>query len=436
MYSDRHIHWLRRYNRKLDSALRRKLMARFRPRRYVPCFLHRMVSRLINDLAKEKIIIEMNSAVSRNDLESWAEICRQKRYGKVNRQFKTFHGFAMQASGRGIQQMVQDDRVKKVYLDREVRALLDVASPSTRAEQVWAENVTGKGVTVAVLDTGIHPHEDIKQRIVAFKDFINQSQEPYDDNGHGTHVAGDIAANGLSSAGQYRGPAPEAQLVGVKVLNKTGGGSLSTLIEGVEWCIEHKQKYGIQVLNLSLGAQAISSWEDDPLCRIAEQAWAEGLVVCAAAGNEGPDSGTIGSPGMAPSVITVGAMDDQNTTDRSDDEIAAFSSRGPTTDGLEKPDVVAPGADIVSLRAPGAFLNKQLGGDGAYVSMSGTSMSTPVCAGVVALMLEAAPHLTPDEVKNILQQTAEDRGEAPNVQGRGYIDAQKAVDGALNTGQK
>jgi serine protease AprX len=377
-------------------------------------------------MIRQNVIVEMDDASTQEECQDVLNLC--KKTGKVTQHFSSIHCTATRITCKGLHEVIRHPKVKKVYFDREVKSLLDVASATVRANQVWSEGTTGKGITVAVIDTGIHPHTDLNGRIIAFKDFVSNRQNTYDDNGHGTHVAGDVASNGASSQGRYRGPAPGASLVGVKVLNKKGSGSLSNVIAGIDWCIQNKERYDIRVINLSLGSQATNPCQEDPICRIVERAWSEGIVVCAAAGNDGPERGTISSPGIAPSIITVGAMDDKDTVDRSDDTIASFSSRGPTIEGLVKPDVVAPGVDIVSLRSPNSFLAKQIGGSGPYISMSGTSMATPICAGIVALLLQQNPELTPNDVKRILTRTAEDRELAPNVQGKGYVDAKRAFD--------
>ncbi len=280
--------------------------------------------------------------------------------------------------------------------------MLDVAAPVVHSQVLWERSLTGKGIVVAVLDTGIYEHPDLTGRILAFKDLVKQRTTPYDDNGHGTHCAGDVGADGSQSGSLYRGPAYEAGLVGVKVLNKTGSGSLSTVIEGIQWCIENKESLGIRVISMSLGSTATESCASDPVCQAVEAAWSSGIVVCAAAGNEGPEAGNISSPGISPQAITVGALDDRNTVDGSDDQAAFFSSRGPTIDGLTKPDVLAPGVSIISLRSPGSKIDKQNKAarvDKWYFSLSGTSMATPVCAGVVAQILQSDPSLTPDQVK-------------------------------------
>jgi serine protease AprX len=259
----------------------------------------------------------------------------------------------------------------------------------------------------------------------------------YDDNGHGTHVAGCIASDGPV----YRGVAPGANIIGVKVLNKLGSGVLSTVIEGVQWCIDNKDKLAIKVINMSLGSAARENYKEDPVCHAVEKAWKSGIVVCVAAGNEGPDPRTISSPGIHPDIITVGAADDKNSENFSDYEVAEFSSRGPTIDGLSKPDVVCPGTDIISLRSPGSLIDKQnksarVGSE--YIALSGTSMATPICAGIAALVLESDAALSPDDVKTILKQTARPLPGAAdeNIQGKGMAIARSAVNKALSMFQK
>ena len=206
---------------------------------------------------------------------------------------------------------------------------------------------------MAVIDTGIYPHPDLvypENRIVAWNDLVNGKDSPYDDNGHGTHVAGIIAGNGASSRGKYAGMAPEAKLIGVKALDQDGSGNTSDIISGIEWCIENQKTYNIKAINLSIGGTAQDSYSQDPLCRATSAAWRSGITVCVAAGNDGPDASTINTPAINPNVISVGNLDDQGTVDTSDDILSDSSSRGPTIDNLMKPDLLAPGTNIMSLR--------------------------------------------------------------------------------------
>jgi len=326
---------------------------------------------------------------------------------------------------------VKDHSIKKVWVDGTVKAILDVASSAVKTSEVWERNISGKGIGVAVVDTGIYPHPDLSGRIIGFKDFVGTKTAAYDDNGHGTHVAGDIASDGSKSNSLYKGSAPGANVIGVKVLNSLGSGSLSTVIKGIQWCIDNRDSYGIKVINMSLGSTASQAYVDDPVCQAVEKAWESGIVVCVAAGNEGPEPRTIASPGIDPVILTIGAIDDKNSLNFSHYEVASYSSRGPTIDNLIKPDVVCTGTNIISLRSPNSTIDKQsknsrVGND--YISLSGTSMATPVCAGIVALLLEANSSLTPVEVKKILMENTRP---IPNVidnfQGTGLVDADEAI---------
>ena len=319
---------------------------------------------------------------------------------------------AMRVTAAGLSRLEEDPDVVAVWPDLPVHTMLDVSVPHIRVPEVWAESGRGAGVRVAVVDTGIDPdHPDLAGRIAATKSFAGGSAD--DGNGHGTHVAGTIAGDGTASEGRYVGMAPEALIYAAKVLRDDGSGSMSDVMAGVEWAVDQ----GVQVINLSLGSDE-SSDGSDPLSELCDAAMAAGVVVCVAAGNAGPGAGTVGSPASARQVITIGA-----TTDA--DGIASFSSRGPTKDGRTKPDVCFPGVDIVACRASGTRMGTPVGDH--YTQASGTSMATPHAAGVAALLLEAAPALTPAEVKARFQAAAVDLGLDANTQGAGRVDAYAAL---------
>jgi len=315
---------------------------------------------------------------------------------------------------------------------------------------------TGDGVTVAVLDSGVATNTDLAaSRIVGWKDFVNGQPTPYDDAGHGTYVAGLIAGDGkaslpLENGGfatvQFRGVAPAADIVGIKVLDEVGQGRTSTMIAGIAWAIAHKDDYNIRVLNISIGGNPVSSFTRDPVDRAVEAAWRSGITVVCAAGNEGDfGSGGILSPGNDPFVITVGATDTRQTAAVTDDAVASYSSLGPTLfDEVAKPDLVAPGNRLISLRTQGSYVDTNFplnvipladfaptapaGTVSDYLMLSGTSTSAPVVAGAAALMIGADPSLTPDDVKVRLMGTADPvAGASANQQGAGTLD----VDGAL-----
>lgn len=339
-----------------------------------------------------------------------------------------------------IKEISTQNSVVKIYLDREVRALLDQAVPTVKADQVWEHSYTGHKVTIAIVDTGVQRHPDFLQphnRLIAFKDFVKNKVDAYDDNGHGTHCAGAALGNGFASNGKYRGPAFNANLVAVKVLNKNGSEKASTIIKGLEWCLTNRIHYNIRIVSLSLGYKATDSYRDDPVCQAVEKLVNSGIAVFAAAGNEGPEIRTINSPGIHPAVITVGASDDKNTPDITDDSVSDFSSRGPTIDGLTKPDLLAPGSNIISAKAKKSLLAKTTNDESKlewYLTLSGTSMATPLCAGIGAQILEAYPDLTPQELKErLVTSTTKISTADANTQGNGLVNALIAVENVYRT---
>lgn len=270
-------------------------------------------------------------------------------------------------------------------------------------DKVWAQGFTGKGQTIAIIDSGFFPHADIKDRVVGYVDLAAGKQKMSDNWGHGTHVAGIVAGSGKKSDGQIKGVAPEANLVGVRI------GSMQQAIDGLRWVIAHKDELNIGVVNISLGETATQSYKNDPWCQAVEDATKAGLTVVVAAGNEGDRGpGSISTPGISPSAITVGGVDDHGTSDPSDDTPYVGGSFGPTAvDHLAKPDVMAPAISIYSTLSPSSGLDDpnraHLGKD--YMTMAGTSMATPAVAGLVALLKQARPDLKPQDLKNILQQS-------------------------------
>ena len=323
---------------------------------------------------------------------------------------------AMRVTGATLGRLNEDPNVISVWPDLEMHTMLDVSAPLIRVPEVWAASGRGTAVRVAVVDTGIDPdHPDLTGRVAAAISFAGTSAA--DGNGHGTHVAGTIAGNGAASDGRYVGMAPEAYIYAAKVLKDNGSGLMSDVMAGVEWAVDQE----VQVINLSLGSDEKSDGSD-PLSKLCDAAADAGVVVCVAAGNAGPRSGSVGTPACAHKIITIGASTD-------DDQIASFSSRGPTQDGRIKPDVVFPGVNIVAARADGTSMGTPVGDH--YTRASGTSMATPHAAGVAALLLEGLPSLTPEELKRLLQATAVDLGLDSNTQGSGRADAYAALTGEV-----
>jgi serine protease AprX len=332
---------------------------------------------------------------------------------------------------------VQIDRLRRgpalvnVFADRALGLSGEPGRPSAAAalvgaDQLHAAGITGRGVTIAFLDTGYAPSEGLStdtlnaSRIVAGYDAIKDVAgltAVQDDNGHGSHVMSVAVSSNytqdiLSNARSYNGIAPDAKVVVVKAFDDNGWGSYAGVIRGIEWVVANKDTYGIRVLNCSFGAPPRSHYWQDPLNQAIMRAWQAGIVVVVSAGNTGPGAQTIRAPGNVPYVITVGAMTDSYTpTLAADDRLASFSSTGPTYDRFVKPDFVAPGGHMIGLMDKKAILPREHKNfldklNNKYFTMSGTSQSAAVVSGAVALLLQQNAQLSADDVKCRLQSTA------------------------------
>jgi serine protease AprX len=303
--------------------------------------------------------------------------------------------------------------------------------PETTGATLLDDDAVGRSVTVAVLDTGISRVRDLK-RIVGGVDLSGEGDPFKDSYGHGTFVSGLIAGTGRSSDGEYLGEAPGASLVSIKVAGASGITDMATVISGIQWAVTNKDVLRIGVLNISLGAPPFPSSVINPLDQAVEAAWRAGIVVVTSAGNTGPINGTITSPGDDPLVITAGAIDDQGTARRSDDTMAAFSAVGPTAvDGWFKPDLVASGRSVVSLRVPGSVIDianpSARIGDANFVG-SGTSFSAAITSGAAALLRQLHPTWSPDRIKGaLLAGTSPGPVGSPFVDGFGSLNVAKAT---------
>lgn len=285
-------------------------------------------------------------------------------------------------------------------------------------DRLHRQGVTGRGITVAILDSGISRHPDFyawgkrESRIMDFVDMANYGgRGMYDDNGHGTHVAGIIGGNGMASRGVYTGIAPECNLIMVKVLNRKGEANVTEVLQGLDWIRTHREQYGIRIVNISVGSTRGKEFgEDSPLVQGVNDTWDAGMVVLTAAGNHGPENGSIGAPGNSRKIITVGSSEEGiirgNQMVRGE-----YSGGGPTECCIKKPDIVAPGSNIISCSP-----------SGTYTAKSGTSMSTPIVSGCIALLLQRYPRMTNREVKIWLRDYARDLGKPHERQGWGMID--------------
>ena len=327
---------------------------------------------------------------------------------------------------------------------------------SIGADQLWngTPRIQGQGITVAVVDSGIAPHDDIlnlleDSRVLKEVEFVSTQSSIDDSNGHGTHIAGTIGGTGDQSNGAHMGVAPKVNLIDVKVMDDVGRGTMSDVVAGLQWIYYNKSAYNIRVVNLSLNSSVAESYHVSPLDAALEILWFNGIVVVVSTGNNGSNAnGVLYPPANDPFLISVGATDDKGTASITDDTLATFSAYGTTNDGIIKPDLVAPGKNIISLLASDDSnlalqhpANKVGGVAGnAYFRMSGTSMSSAVVAGAVALLLQDEPNLTPDQVKYRLKATANKNwpGYTAKQSGAGYLDIYAAINGTTtqssNTG--
>lgn len=281
-----------------------------------------------------------------------------------------------------------------------------------------AKGLTGKGIGVAVLDTGCFLHGDFDSRIVAFTDIVRRKRIPYDDNSHGSHICGIIGGSGRASQGKYRGIAPGCQLIPVKVLDRRGNGFASDVLSGLRWIRANRKNYNIRIVNISVGSLSRKGIEENSsLVRGVNEAWDDGLVVVVAAGNMGPQRCTITTPGISRKVITVGCSDDYKEVNVMGSRMVDYSGRGPTGACVLKPDLVAPGASIISCSNQ----------PGEYTAKSGTSMATPLVSGAIALLLQKYPDMSNKDIKLRLRERCTDLGLPHTQQGWGLLNIEKLL---------
>lgn len=289
---------------------------------------------------------------------------------------------------------------------------------AVHAAAAHQSGILGQGIGIAIVDTGLTPHPDYRSRMTGWYDALYDRQEPYDDNGHGSHVAGIAAGDGSLSQGVYQGIAPQARLIGVKVLDYRGNGTINDIMNGLQWILRHQEQMHIRIVNISIGTNDQKAYqEDSAFVRRVNQLWDAGIVVIAAAGNKGPGPHTISAPGNSRKIITVGSYDETPQKKIS----ASHSGTGPTYSCIKKPDVVAPGLQIVSCCPPqnrrGYF----------YSTKSGTSMSTPIVSGAIALLLGKYPYMSPREVKIRLKNSSTDLHLPHDRQGWGFLNIEKLL---------
>jgi serine protease AprX len=341
--------------------------------------------------------------------------------GTVLTDLPLVEGFVAKVPGTVLDGLAANDAVRAVSADHRVQFdELSYDSTSTAsnfpktsgASTAWAQGRLGTGVGVAVIDTGVSQMADFEGRLVHGPDLSGEGVV-VDNYGHGTVMAGIIGGSGADSAsnpgGKYAGVAPKSTVIAVKAAGRNGSADVSTMLQAMHWVAAYKDQFNIRVLNLSWGTKSVQDPSLDPLNYAVERLWDLGIVVVTAAGNAGPQSGTVTKPGDDPVVLTVGAYDDKQNLEPADDSLSAWSSRGPTAAGLTKPDILAPGRTLIAPRSYGSSVevdNPKALVTPSYIKGSGTSQAAAVVSGLAALLIEARPELTPDQVKAILRGTA------------------------------
>ena len=423
------------------------------------------LSQLVANGTVGRAVSGMVSVIIRTDPSATTSVDRTVRDlgGKVDRHLGVISGISAEVPAsalaalnatRGVQAVTDNARIKLFSIGgydnvSDVNSLYNVTR-MTGAQTYWKNGYTGKGVDVALLDTGVVPVNGLtsNNKVVLGPDLSFDSQYPQlrylDGYGHGTHMAGIIAGRDdaapssvVGDSSDFVGMAPDARIVSVRVGDHTGAADVSQVIAAIDWIIQHKNDNGlnIRVLNLSFGTDSTQPYVLDPLAFAAEQAWKNGIVVVASVGNGGSASGGVSDPAMDPYVIAVGAADTNGTVSPSDDSVAAFSSYG---NGQRNPDLVAPGVHMASLRDPGSFLDTTFGGvadvGDRFFRGSGTSQATAVVSGAAALAISQHPKATPDQIKALLTSTATSLGQPAVAQGNGELNLNAAYSKNVSNG--
>lgn len=368
-----------------------------------------MIEKMDKILAKTmEVSTEVDCLVYAKNIDELLDYLKKDNV-EINGVFPFINAVSIKAKSGKIKRLLSHKSTKFISTQTKVFAMMHLARKILGIDG----SLTGKGITVVYVDTGIHPHLDFTlggERIVRFIDLINSRVFPYDDNGHGTFVSGVGSGNGRTSGGKYAGISPNSNIISIKALNETGEASAVKILEAMQWIYENHKKYNIKVVCMSFGSEPLG--ENDPIMKGAEELWKKGLTVVAAAGNSGPEYKSIKSPGISKNIITVGGFDDNRINGEDFNpkffEIAEFSSRGPAFNQF-KPDFVAPAVDIVSC-----------GIDEPYTTLSGTSVATPMIAGLSALLYEKEPKLTPSQVKSIIKQLSSPITFNQNKEGFGF----------------
>ena len=385
--------------------------------------------------------------VQKADFSQRADALVRDLGGEVTKDLAMIHSFAARVPASAAETLSEHASVQWVSYDAPLRPLgkggggcendcpPNFFIETLNVDDAWDQGLDGSGIGVAIIDSGIFTDRDFsvvpgksKLRIEWQQSFNSQSSSPNDNYGHGTHVAGIVGGNGSASGGVYSGVAPKVNLINLKISDDRGYGNESDAVDALEWVFDNKDRYNIRVVNLSIQSSVEQSYHTSPMAAAVEILWFNGVVVVAASGNADPSVGGSpidAAPANDPFIITVGASHENNTDDRSDDFIPSFSASGFTVDGFSKPDIIAPGKDIVSVLAWSSEWAREhperavLGEE--YYRISGTSMAAPMVTGAVALMLQSDPGLTPDQVKYRLMNSG------GVLEGYPYLDVLAAI---------
>ncbi|MDF2589647.1 MAG: hypothetical protein K0S41_3488 [Anaerocolumna sp.] len=354
--------------------------------------------------------------------------------GNIKYKLPMIDSYVIEVDEDRLPHIQEDHKLWSYEVDTHITAQMNRAAEILELKWAHDRQIFGENIGVAVVDTGLSLHKDFTEgenRIHAFYDLIHGRIEPYDDNGHGTHVAGIIGGNGFLSNGKYIGVAPKCNLIGVKVLDQKGDGNISDVLAGLQWIIDNKDKYNIRIVNISVGTTTKDNIDENSLLvKGVNAVWDAGIVVVVAAGNNGPGPMSISTPGISRKVITVGSSDDRITVELFGNKTMDYSGRGPTASCIKKPDIVAPGSNIISC---GTMKNYQryrynlLNNPRSdtynimYTVKSGTSMATPLVSGAIALLLSKYPTMSNRDVKLRLRESAVDLGYPWSKQGWGLL---------------
>lgn len=377
---------------------------------------------------KEKIQVIVRCS---DNVDDYNEIAAM---GTIKYRLPMINSYVVEVDEDSLKYLHENNKLWSYELDTHINSQMNRVSDIIGLKWAHDRNIYGENIGVAVADTGLSLHKDFTEggnRILSFHDLIHGRTEAYDDNGHGSHVAGIIGGNGYLSNGKYIGVAPKCNLIGLKVLDQKGDGNISDVLAGLQWIIDNKDKYNIRILNISVGTTAKDNVDENSLLvKGVNAVWDAGIVVVVAAGNNGPSPMSISTPGISRKVITVGSSDDRISVELFGSKTKDYSGRGPTASCIKKPDIVAPGSNIVSCSTMKNYqryrynlLNNPRTDNYSlmYAVKSGTSMATPIVSGAIALLLSKYPHMTNKDVKLKLRESAVDLGYSWAKQGWGLL---------------